>query len=145
MKALEKDRNRRYETASAFAADVQRYLHDEPVRPARRRRGIASASSPGGTRAPLVAAAAAMVLLFVAGSAGWTLWDRATRQARVVPAHGRDGTDRERCVGRNAEIGATTAPSRRGERCRGGRTRGGCGPGVLAASGSVDGRRLAAL
>jgi tetratricopeptide (TPR) repeat protein len=31
MKALDKDRNRRYETASAFAADVQRYLHDEPV------------------------------------------------------------------------------------------------------------------
>jgi serine/threonine protein kinase/WD40 repeat protein len=31
MKALEKDRNRRYETASAFAADVERYLKDEPV------------------------------------------------------------------------------------------------------------------
>jgi serine/threonine protein kinase/tetratricopeptide (TPR) repeat protein len=31
MKALEKDRNRRYESASAFAADVQRYLTDEPV------------------------------------------------------------------------------------------------------------------
>jgi WD40 repeat protein/serine/threonine protein kinase len=31
MKALEKDRNRRYESASAFAADVQRYLQDEPV------------------------------------------------------------------------------------------------------------------
>jgi serine/threonine protein kinase len=31
MKALEKDRDRRYETASAFAADVQRYLADEPV------------------------------------------------------------------------------------------------------------------
>jgi WD40 repeat protein/serine/threonine protein kinase len=31
MKALEKDRNRRYESASAFAADVQRYLHDKPV------------------------------------------------------------------------------------------------------------------
>jgi WD40 repeat protein/serine/threonine protein kinase len=31
MKALEKDRNRRYESASAFAADVQRYLHDETV------------------------------------------------------------------------------------------------------------------
>jgi WD40 repeat protein len=31
MKALEKDRNRRYETASALAADVQRYLDDEPV------------------------------------------------------------------------------------------------------------------
>jgi WD40 repeat protein/serine/threonine protein kinase len=31
MKALEKERARRYETASAFAADVQRYLRDEPV------------------------------------------------------------------------------------------------------------------
>jgi serine/threonine protein kinase/Flp pilus assembly protein TadD len=31
MKALEKDRNRRYESASAFAADVRRYLADEPV------------------------------------------------------------------------------------------------------------------
>jgi serine/threonine protein kinase len=31
MKALEKDRARRYESASALAADVQRYLDDEPV------------------------------------------------------------------------------------------------------------------
>jgi WD40 repeat protein/serine/threonine protein kinase len=31
MKALEKDRDRRYDTASNLAADVQRYLHDEPV------------------------------------------------------------------------------------------------------------------
>ncbi len=31
MQALEKDRNRRYESASALAADVERYLCDEPV------------------------------------------------------------------------------------------------------------------
>src|SRR5262245_2754636 len=31
MRALEKDRNRRYESASAFAQDIQRYLADEPV------------------------------------------------------------------------------------------------------------------
>jgi serine/threonine protein kinase/tetratricopeptide (TPR) repeat protein len=31
LKALEKDRRRRYETASGFARDVQRYLSDEPV------------------------------------------------------------------------------------------------------------------
>jgi len=31
MKCLDKDRNRRYETANAFAMDVQRYLRDEPV------------------------------------------------------------------------------------------------------------------
>jgi WD40 repeat protein/tRNA A-37 threonylcarbamoyl transferase component Bud32 len=31
MKALEKDRTRRYESASGLAADVTHYLHDEPV------------------------------------------------------------------------------------------------------------------
>jgi WD40 repeat protein/serine/threonine protein kinase len=31
MKSLEKDRTRRYESASALAADIQRYLSDEPV------------------------------------------------------------------------------------------------------------------
>jgi WD40 repeat protein/serine/threonine protein kinase len=31
MRCLEKDRNRRYETASGLAADVDRYLNDEPV------------------------------------------------------------------------------------------------------------------
>jgi serine/threonine protein kinase len=31
MKALEKDRNRRYETANGIARDIERYLADEPV------------------------------------------------------------------------------------------------------------------
>src|SRR3954462_16007739 len=31
MKALEKDRTRRYETANGFARDIQRYLADEVV------------------------------------------------------------------------------------------------------------------
>jgi WD40 repeat protein/serine/threonine protein kinase len=31
MKALEKDRDRRYESAAAIAADIRRYLNDEPV------------------------------------------------------------------------------------------------------------------
>jgi serine/threonine protein kinase len=31
MRALEKDRNRRYESAGALAADIERYLADEPV------------------------------------------------------------------------------------------------------------------
>ncbi|HQR06863.1 MAG TPA: serine/threonine-protein kinase [Gemmatales bacterium] len=31
MKALAKERNRRYETANSFAMDIQRYLADEPV------------------------------------------------------------------------------------------------------------------
>ena len=51
MKALEKDRTRRYETASGFARDIQRYLDDEVVEarllPAP---ATGSASSSGGTR-----------------------------------------------------------------------------------------------
>ena len=31
MKAMDKDRDRRYATANDLAADVERYLHDEPV------------------------------------------------------------------------------------------------------------------
>ena len=31
MKALEKDRGRRYETANGLAMDIQRHLNDEPV------------------------------------------------------------------------------------------------------------------
>ena len=31
MKALEKDRTRRYETANGLARDIQRYLNEEPV------------------------------------------------------------------------------------------------------------------
>ncbi|MGA2255923.1 MAG: serine/threonine-protein kinase, partial [Thermoguttaceae bacterium] len=31
MKAIQKDRTRRYQTASDFAQDIERYLHDEPV------------------------------------------------------------------------------------------------------------------
>jgi eukaryotic-like serine/threonine-protein kinase len=31
MKCLEKDRNRRYETANCLVRDIERYLHDEPV------------------------------------------------------------------------------------------------------------------
>ncbi len=31
MRAIEKDRSRRYETASALAKDIQRYLRHEPV------------------------------------------------------------------------------------------------------------------
>jgi hypothetical protein len=31
MKCLEKDHNRRYETANGLAHDIERYLNDEPV------------------------------------------------------------------------------------------------------------------
>ena len=72
MKALEKDRRRRYETASAFAADVLCYLKDEPVEACPpsawyRFRKFARRN----TRALLTAAAVALaVVLTAAGSGG---------------------------------------------------------------------------
>ena len=72
MRCLEKDRNRRYETASALAADVQRYLRDEPVQAcppsswyrfgkfARRNKGLL-ASAAGAALALVVLVAGLMV------------------------------------------------------------------------------------
>src|SRR5262249_12786979 len=82
MKALEKDRNRRYETASALAADVQRYLHDEPVQacpPSRwyRFRKFARRHKQGLSVAGLVL----FFIMLLGGVVGWGLRDRAARDA----------------------------------------------------------------
>jgi hypothetical protein len=49
MKALEKDRRRRYDTASALAQDLERHLNHEAVSADRPRPAIDSASSSGDT------------------------------------------------------------------------------------------------
>jgi WD40 repeat protein len=82
MKALEKDRNRRYETASSFAADVQGYLDDEPVQACPpsavyRFRKFARRHKAALTTASAVVLA---VLLTVAVSSVW-IW-RANRELR---------------------------------------------------------------
>jgi serine/threonine protein kinase/tetratricopeptide (TPR) repeat protein len=71
MKALEKDRNRRYETASAFAADVQRYLRDEPVLACPPSVGYRLGKFLRRNRRPVLAAGVVVVLL-VAGVVGTT-------------------------------------------------------------------------
>ncbi len=84
MKALEKDRNRRYETSSSFAADVRRYLNDEPVRACppsaayRLRKFVRRNKGP-------VLAAAVVALALVAGIIG-TTWSmlRATDAEAVA-------------------------------------------------------------
>jgi tetratricopeptide (TPR) repeat protein len=87
MKALEKDRNRRYESASAFAADVQRYLADEPVqaRPAsawyRLRKFVRR------NRAALAPAALLLaVVVLGAVAAAWSLHVRSGRRAETERA-----------------------------------------------------------
>ncbi len=87
MKALEKDRSRRYETANGFAQDVQRYLADEPVlacppSAAYRLRKFARRN-----RLKLVAGAVLTLALLVAiGVVGWAVRDRAAQQADVERA-----------------------------------------------------------
>src|SRR5204862_7409696 len=83
MKALEKDRVRRYETANGLAMDLQRYLADEPV-----------LAGPPSARYRLrkfvrrhkaALAVAGLVLFFLVllvGGVGWTMSDRMARLGR---------------------------------------------------------------
>jgi serine/threonine protein kinase/tetratricopeptide (TPR) repeat protein len=87
MKALEKDRNRRYETASAFAADVQRYLNDEPVQACPPSAWYRFKKFARRKRAALALATVVLVAtILLAGGIGWTLQERAGRQARTAKA-----------------------------------------------------------
>jgi eukaryotic-like serine/threonine-protein kinase len=72
MKALEKERTRRYETASGLAQDVQRYLADELVEARPPSAGYRLRKFARRNRAVL-ATAAAMILLLLAGVAA-SLW-----------------------------------------------------------------------
>jgi serine/threonine protein kinase/predicted Zn-dependent protease len=69
MKALEKDRSRRYESVSAFAADILRYLYDEPVLacPASRWYRFRKLARRHKTGLALATVAGVVVLLGVAG------------------------------------------------------------------------------
>src|SRR5262249_6885838 len=87
MRALEKDRSRRYETANALAADVQRSLSDEPVlagppSAAYRFRKFARRHK----RTLVTVALLGAMLLVVAGALGWVARDRAGRLGRNAEA-----------------------------------------------------------
>ncbi len=85
MRALEKDRNRRYETASGLAADLRRYLDDEPVQAGPPSAGYRLRKFVRRHRRALATAALVGVLLLVAvgavaSSLAWMARDRAARQ-----------------------------------------------------------------
>jgi tetratricopeptide (TPR) repeat protein len=84
MKALEKDRSRRYETASSLAMDVQRYLDDEPVQACPPSAAYRLRKFARRHKGPVLAASL-VVLALVAGVIGttWGLF-RAEQQRRVV-------------------------------------------------------------
>jgi tetratricopeptide (TPR) repeat protein len=97
LKALEKDRNRRYDSASALAKDVRRYLDDEPVEAcppsARYRLGKLARK-----HYKLFAAATAFVALLAAAVVGlsWGL-------VEVDKARRREAIERQRAVAAAAD------------------------------------------
>jgi tetratricopeptide (TPR) repeat protein len=102
MKALEKDRGRRYETANGFGMDLQRYLSGEPVLAAPPSRRYRLRKFLRRNRAPVVAVGL-IVLALLIGVIGTTLGlisaDRAWRDeaaARVREGERADGEASER-------------------------------------------------
>src|SRR5262249_11059796 len=84
MKCLEKDRNRRYETANGLAQDVDHFLHDEPVQAcppsawyrlrkfARRNKGALT-----------ITALVFLTVVVLTGNIGWNIGDRAARRTEA--------------------------------------------------------------
>ncbi|MEO6811288.1 MAG: serine/threonine-protein kinase [Isosphaeraceae bacterium] len=86
MKALEKDRGRRYETANGFALDVMRHLSSEPVQaappsPIYRARKFARRHRGGVIAASLVVLA---LLVGIAGTTWGMVWASRARDAEAV-------------------------------------------------------------
>ncbi|HBE67841.1 MAG TPA: hypothetical protein DDW52_06805 [Planctomycetaceae bacterium] len=83
MKALEKDRSRRFETANQFAEDIEHYLSDEPVEACPPSAGYRLSKFVRRNKSKLVATglgmAACMILM---GGIGWSVRDRAARERR---------------------------------------------------------------
>jgi serine/threonine protein kinase/tetratricopeptide (TPR) repeat protein len=86
MRALEKDRNRRYESASAFAADLGRFLLDEPVLASPPSRVYRVRKFMRRHRVGVVASLAVVVALLVglgAAALGWQEAHAREKQART--------------------------------------------------------------
>jgi serine/threonine protein kinase/Tfp pilus assembly protein PilF len=84
MKALEKDRNRRYESANGLAQDIERYLADEPVQAcppsvSYRLRKFARRKK----TALAIAACGFLALAGIAGAIGWAVRDKGAREEEI--------------------------------------------------------------
>jgi serine/threonine protein kinase/Flp pilus assembly protein TadD len=112
MQALEKDRNRRYETASAFVVDVQRYLKVEAVQAcppsawyrfrkfARRNRGVL-------TTAAVISATLVLAVVALAISTAMIWWDKEEKEAaRAAAANNQKKAEHEADEARKAQLKA---------------------------------------
>jgi hypothetical protein len=128
MKALEKDRTRRYETANAFAADVLRYLNDEPIEACPPSTGYRLRKFARKHRKPVIAltAIAAVLMIAIAGTT-WGLFrarqaeqasetaERAARESEKKAVDALEAVARERDA-KQAALNAEAAQRDRAER-----------------------------
>jgi eukaryotic-like serine/threonine-protein kinase len=95
MKAVDKDRNRRYESANTLAADIERHLADQPVeaRPA----GWRLRASKWRRRNPVMSVIAVAVTVLMASLVAGSIWhNRQLTQALAVSDRlAAEGLDRE--------------------------------------------------
>jgi serine/threonine protein kinase len=95
MKALEKDRNRRYETTNGFARDIQRYLADEVVEARPPSRGYRLKKFVKRNKIQVIAASLVFVTL-VGGVVGTSLGMTSARRAQKAEAKQRGIADSQR-------------------------------------------------
>jgi serine/threonine protein kinase len=105
MKALEKNRNRRYETANGFALDIQRYLADEAVQACPPSAAYRIRKFARRNRGPVLAAALVLIAVLV-GIAGTTM---GLLQARDERDRVRAAQEKERLALIEAEENFQTA------------------------------------
>jgi serine/threonine protein kinase len=103
MKALEKDRTRRYETATGLARDLQRHLADEPVEACPPSAWYRLRKLARRNKGPVVAAGLVMLAL-LAGIAGMTWGLILANQARVAEADQRRLAEQERDEASRARV-----------------------------------------
>jgi tetratricopeptide (TPR) repeat protein len=102
MKALDKDRSRRYESASGFALDVQRHLADEPVQAGPPSHWYRLNKFVRRNRGP-VSAAVVLLLALIAGTIGTTIGLAEAQEQRDAAREQKDVADRERDEARRQE------------------------------------------
>ena len=112
MKALEKDRSRRYGSANGFAKDLQRYLSDEPVQACppsvgyRLRKFVRR-----NKRALVMVSVVTLAVLLVVGSLGWMARDRTAREQEIA----QERTTRQAMLGERVTLALVEARQRHQE------------------------------